>query len=350
MIEPLYRARCAVVVALSISMMWGCDSVSQPQAGVLPNGPSSQTRDPAAGQSVAPDAAQAEMYVTSLGEVWGFPARSEHDVKRHPNCVEDVQRNRYLDDIAADPYGNLIIPYVGFGTHNLRPHEVAVYGGPGKCGPLLGRFHDGYGVPVDAASMNAATGTIVIANYIGPAGKPPGNIAVCTLKRGCTKELVNATIAGVGYAVALAKNGDCWLTSENGPSTDVALTYWKGCTGDGETATGFQNTSVGSLSIDKQGNLVSIDSSGGRQGLLWVYSGCNPACTLVGGPFPLKGNPVYGALDAAGDRFGYLGAALGNYAVRIYKYAPTRLTFQYGFFTGTPKDSLGFTFSPALQQ
>jgi hypothetical protein len=246
-----------------------------------------------------------------------------------------------ISDIAADPKGNFIVPE---GVSN----SIVVYGGPNLCGPELGTMSDPYGQPAGAASLNAATGTIVVADRGGV-----GSLAICTLKNGCTKELTGTNIVGYGGGVALAKNGDCWLTSVGVRSIGARMTYWPGCTGSGEDVTGFENTSYGSLSIDKQGNLVALDSGGGATGQVWVYSGCNPACTLVGGPFPVEGNPLEGALDASGHTFGAMETTIfGGGTVDIYMYSPTMITYEYSFNSGLASSALpqGFTYSPALAQ
>lgn len=285
------------------------------------------------------DAVKAGIYASSYRGTSVIGFRRGYRRGRGPNCLEYVGPNRHINDIATDPMGNLIVP------ESAEPHEVIIYGGPGMCGPVLGTFNDHYGPPGSAASLDAESGTILLANL-----NRRGSIAVCTLVSGCTKRLTNSNITGPGTGVALAKNGDCWLTSGNYGSNGVAMTYWRGCTGSGEAATGFLNASTGGLSIDKHGNLVSVDWNGGRSGQLWVYSGCNPACKIVGGPFPLQGNPVYGALDAAGRHFGVIEEGLIG-IVDIYTYSPTKLTYEYSFDTGiVTSDPLGFAYSPALNQ
>lgn len=246
--------------------------------------------------------------------------------------------------IGTDPKGDLIVP-------EGASDSVVVYGGPNMCGPILGTFSDPYGQPVGAASLDAAKGTIVVAN-LDSASENIGNLAICTLKDGCTKMLTGSNIVSYGLGVALAKNGDCWLTS-SGRAIGARMTYWPGCTGSGEAVTGFQNSYYGSLSIDKQGNLVSIDYDGGLSGQLYVYSGCNPACAVIGGAFALKGNPLEGALNAGGDTFGAMENAFPNGGiVDIYKYSPTKVTYEYSFSSGyeTVTNPLGFAYSPALAQ
>ncbi|HEY2473564.1 MAG TPA: hypothetical protein VGI19_02065 [Candidatus Cybelea sp.] len=296
---------------------------------------------------IAPGAARKGMYVSSFNgtEVEGFG-----NAGKGPLCTVDTGKDAYVNDIAVDPKGNLIVPLGG-------SKEIAVYRGPGMCGTEVGSFSDPYGQPSDAASLNATTGTIAVANIVG-SGSSPGNIAICTLKAGCTKELTNPNIAGYGGGVAMAPNGDCWLTSDQVGSYYIyppAMTYWKSCTGSGEAVTGYQNTAYGSISIDSHGDLVSLDLGGYYQdSQLWVYKGCNPNCTLVGGPFPLHAREVFGGLNQKSDEYGvteYRGAFYPYSLTDIYRYSPTRVTYKYSFrnFLGAYEPE-GFAFSPSSKR
>jgi len=331
------------VFGCGVTFLAACNGTA-PQSSIeaLPNSQILQAPATPFHRILVPDAAKSGIYLSSYHgtSVYGFKSNFKHD--HGPMCSVYIGPFRNVNGIAADPEGDLIGP-------RGSPHSVVVYAGPDLCGPQLGEFSDPFGEPEAAISANAATGTILLADLSGPKHSIIGNIAICTLKSGCTKKLTNPNITGNGSGVALAKNGDCWLTSENAGSTSVAMTYWPGCTGRGEAATGFNSTSVGSLSLDKQGNLVSVDWDGGNAGQLWVYSGCNPACTLVGGPFALEGNPIYGALNATGDTFGTMESGLFG-IVDIYKYAPMKLTYEYSFNSGIASAPLGFAYSPALQQ
>jgi hypothetical protein len=334
--------------APALVILSGCAGGSPSAAGAIPysrefegNGAAPFHRTP------APDAAKSGIYVSALNDVLVFGFKSNYRRGRGPMCTIYTGRI-YPRGIAADAHGNLIVT-------RTFDDSVAVYRGPGVCGRKLGEFRDPYGPPMTVASLNAATGTIVLGNahFRGHLGRDVGGVVICTLQRGCTEKLKSPNITGYAWGVALAKNGDCWLTSENSGSTGAAMTYWKGCTGVGQPVTGFQNAWYGSLSIDKQGNLVSIDFLGGASGQLWVYSGCNPACTLVGGPFALEGNPLVGALNATGDTFGVIetsAVTLGGY-VDIYKYTPTKLTYEYSFDSSFAPvaDPIGFAYSPALE-
>lgn len=292
----------------------------------------------------APAAVKSGIYVSSLSDtsIFGFTSRYKHG--RGPLCTIYVGHAR-INGIATDPFGNLIVP-------EGLPYSVAVYAGPEMCGSELGEVADPYGQAASAASLDAATGTIIVGDLVTKT-KAVGNIAICTLASGCTSELTSSNITGPAYGVAVAKNGDCWLVSENPAYTIATMTYWSGCAGSGVAVTGFKNSYFGSLSIDKNGNILSMDYGGGprSQGALWVYSGCNPACKVVGGPFALMHEPLSGALNSKGDTFGVAETAFPyGGVVDIYKYTPTKLTYEYSFDTGFAFDTNGFAYSPALNE
>jgi hypothetical protein len=246
----------------------------------------------------------------------------------------------YVNGIGVDRKGNLITPMAE--SYSGYP-EVVVWQGPNMCGAEVGQVTDPYGQPSDAAAFDAATGTMVIAN-IFDISSSPGSVSLCTLSGGCTVNLTNPAMYKVA-GVALDTHGNCWASAED-TSGAATLTYFAGCAGAGQQATGFMNTDYGSLEFDRNGNLVSVDKSGVQ---LWVYSGCNPACTLVGGPFPLEGLSVFGTLNhqsmtfAAGDQ--------ENGDVDVYAYTPTSLTYLYSFSNGLSASAMieGVAFNPAAR-
>jgi hypothetical protein len=341
----------------ALTLLSGCatNSPNPSIAGTASEGTQSQRAATPFQRISAPETAKAGIYVSAVYDTSIFGFRSNYKRGRGPMCT--IYTGLVAPNgLAADPGGNLIIPRQADDT-------VAVYGGPDMCGTELGEVRDPYGLPINAASLNAATGTIAVANFSnrGHLERHIGSLVLCTLKRRCTKRLSSSNITGHAFGVAVAKNGDCWLTSETAGYSGAAMTYWPGCSGPGEAATGFINASFGSLSIDKNGNLVSVDVIGGSSatGQLWVYSGCNPGCTVVGGPFPLHGNPFQGALNAKGDTFRVMETNLaygGNNSqggtVDIYGYSPTKLTYKYSFPSSLapPANPKGFAYSPALQQ
>ena len=110
------------------------------------------------------------------------------------------------------------------------------------------------------------------------------------------------------------------------------MTYFAKCKGAGVAATGYQNTSPGGLDIDSAGNLVAIDTSANNIGALLIYSGCKPACTLVGGPFPLHGETFWGHLNQKSTAFATANYVAGE--IDVYQYSTTALTFLYSFSNG----------------
>jgi len=252
-----------------------------------------------------------EFYGTSI---YGYPGNNSGN--NPPTC--SVSGISYPNGIATDKVGNLIDPDGGSRT-------IMIFKGPKMCGNLLGTISDSYGQPADASSANASTGPIAVGNIFDNSGA--GSISVCTLSGGCTANLTNANMYEVA-GVAMDKHGNCWASAINSAGT-ATLTYFKGCSGSGQAATGFQNAYFGGLDIDKKGNLVSISAFDLN---LYVYKGCNPSCTLVGGPFPMQGEAVFGHLNKKANAF-----ATGDFQngqIDIYKYSPSALTYQYSFNNG----------------
>jgi hypothetical protein len=183
------------------------------------------------------------------------------------------------------------------------------------------------GKPSDAAiaSGNALVKEVVI-GHVFDNSVPGGSISLCSLAKGCKRDLINpalATLAGVA-----TKNGDCWGSGVTSSSMAV-LVYFKHCSGSGSVASGFENAYYGGLDFDRGGNLVSISAFDAK---MYVYKGCNPACTLVGGPFTLNGNTAFGDLNKRSTAF--VGADFQYGEADVYKYKPTRLTYEYSFDNG----------------
>jgi hypothetical protein len=219
-----------------------------------------------------------------ITDIYGYttPNRSNNG----PTC--SVSPASYVNDVAADNGGNLIDPDGG-------THTIIVYTGPDLCGTEVGSINDSYGIPSDASALNAKTGTIAVANIydgVGFGTYGPGSISVCSMSGGCTSNLTNSNMYEVA-GVVMDSAGDCWADSAD--SSGVAwLTYFAGCTGGGVTATGFVNGTLGGLDIDKDGHILAIDAYNAN---LYVYSGCNPTCTLVNGPQTLEGQSIFGHLN-----------------------------------------------------
>jgi hypothetical protein len=271
----------------------------------------------------APQAAKDGIYVSEFfgTNVFGYPKKN---VKKHkPSCTVPWTSSS-VNDVAVDGTGALIVPDPGDAAIDIGT-------GPGMCGPESQSIPESYGYPSDAASYNAATGSIVVGNFRdNPSFAYPGSVTVCTVAAGCTSNLTNSNILGV-VGVALDKHGNCWASSES-QSAAAVLVYFAKCSGGGVVATGFQDTAFGGLDIDRSGNLVSIDETANGTGQVWVYKGCNPACTVVGGPFPLNGESTYGHLNAKGNRFAVADIAYGQ--VDIYSYSPAAVKYLYSFSKG----------------
>jgi len=254
------------------------------------------------------------IYVASFGagaSIDGY----RNNPRRHPRPFCTVQGANDSNGIAVDPNGDLIVPTGG-------PKQVLVFKGPKMCGPLDGTIDDPWGQPSDAASNDALHGPIAVANVFDT--NAAGSIAVCTRSDGCTTNLTNANMYEVA-GVAMARNGDCWASATTSGGT-ATLTYFKGCAGAGETATGFLNAYYGGLDIDSHGNLVSVSAFDAN---LYVYKGCDPVCTLAGGPFALHGESVFAHLNRAGTKL-----VAGDYedsVVDMYAFGSSGLQYLYSF-------------------
>ncbi len=230
----------------------------------------------------------------------------------------------YVVNVATDPGGDLIDPDGGSRT-------VTVYKGRGMCGPSLGSFADADGQPSDAVTTNAAHATIFVANLLA-AGRNNGNVSVCALATGCTGVLTNAAIGGELFSVAEDANGNVYASGYTRPSSGAALVYWKGGAGAGSAIGAYRNTSPGGLEVDRHGNLLALDTFAGGTGALWVYTGCPSGCTGHG-PFALRGESVFGKVDAKEDVFEAADFEYGQ--INVYRYAGTRgITYLYSYGDG----------------
>ncbi|MGC1379415.1 MAG: hypothetical protein WA814_00170 [Candidatus Baltobacteraceae bacterium] len=269
------------------------------------------------------------------GVINGYPANNAGD--HAPICSVAAS---YPNNVAVDGMGNLIDPDGG-------SHSIVVYRGKGMCGRKLGTISDPYGQPADAATANAATGKIAVANIFDVSGGA-GSISVCTLSHGCKSNLTNSAMYKVA-GVAMARNGDCWASSVNA-SGAATLTFFKACTGSGKVATGFANAFYGGIDIDKRGNLVTVDLGGSGTSTVNVYKGCNPKCKLVGGPFPLQGETVYGHLNKTSSSFAAADFQYGQ--IDVYKYAGSSLKYLYSFNKGlsVSDDVEGAAYNPPSKE
>jgi hypothetical protein len=288
---------------------------------------------------VSPDSAHSSygIYVSEFYSNMIYGYMTPNTSNNPPTCT--VSPASYPNDVASDMGGDLIDPDGG-------THSIIVYAGPKLCGKQLGSINDPYGTPSDAASANAKHGTIAVGNIydgVGYGWYGPGSVSVCTMSGGCTSNLTNSNMYEVA-GVALSTNGDCWADSEDQSGT-AWLTYFAGCSGAGVTATGFVNTTLGGLDIDKDGHLLAIDAYAGQ---LYVYSGCNPTCTLLNGPQPLQGQSIFGHLDRSSMDFAAADFQYGQ--VDVYKYEATtgKIKYAYSFNNGLTASDIveGAAFAP----
>jgi hypothetical protein len=268
----------------------------------------------------------------SGSNVYGY---SYNDEKNSPDtCTISGVSN--VNDVAVDGARNLIVP-------NGGNHTIRVYKGPRRCGTLAATVKDPYGQPADAAGPNALTEKFVVANVFDNRGAA-GSLSICHVsktKGTCSTKLTNPSMYQVG-GVAMDTAGDCWADAlaEGG---GVNLIYFASCRGAGVVATGFENADLGGLDIDGAGNLVSISATDGN---VYVYSGCNPACTLVGGPFALNNVAVFGHLNKQSNRLAVASYVEGG--IDVYSYTPAGITYLYSVTTGLEPtlDVEGTAYSP----
>jgi hypothetical protein len=292
---------------------------------------------PAFHRMAAPESAKKGIYVSAnANNILGF----NYHGTGGPLCT--ITGVNPVNDVAVDGRGNLVDP-------DGSARSIIVFQGPTMCGSQLGKVNDPYGQPADASAFNAATGKIAVAN-ITSGSNLVGSLSICTLARGCTKNYSSPNITGFGGGVVMDHKGNCWMSSMNYGFSGAALTYFPACKGSGQAATGFNNAYYGGLTIDNAGNLLSIDFYTGGGGQLWVYKGCDPACAVVAGPFPLQGEPSFGKLNRAGTRFAVLEFNTG--LVDVYAYRPTTLTYLYSFSSGysPSQNPEGISYSPRSKQ
>lgn len=314
-----------------VALLAGCSGGAVP--AVAP-----QQAAPAVHGIAAPASATRGIYV-GLGSpgqgaaIYGYRANNKKN--KPPMCTSSYGIG--ADDIAVDRSGNLMIATGSAG-------QVWILQGPGMCGPLLGKINTN-GLPFDVAGADAQNGKIVVGNlYSDTTGF--GNVVVCTLSAGCTRTLTNYSIGGV-LGVALAKNGDCWASAVARGGSKVVLVYFNKCSGSGQVTNGFTNTYPGGLDIDKHGNLVAIDPASRT---FSIFKGCRPGCTLIGGPFTAEGDTYYGHLNKDATQFV---AADYQYAqIDVYKYTPTKMTYEYSFNNGLSVSSevLGAAYNPRSKE
>ena len=251
--------------------------------------------------------------------VLGYAANNKKN--NGPICT--IEGVAFVNDVGVDGKDNLMVPNPGSASSNT----LDIHRGPTICGKLIGSIADPYGQPSDATSPNAVTGQIALGNLVDN-GSSAGSLSICTFKGGCTVNLTNSAYFHVG-GVAMSNAGDCWIDVKTSASGGAELVYYKGCAGNGAVASGFQQTYYGGIDIDKSGNLVIIDDMAED---VFIYSGCAPKCTVVGGPFALKGESFWGKLNQANNRFTAVDRTDG--LVDVYSYSTKNIKFLYSYNSG----------------
>ena len=257
-------------------------------------------------------------YVSEFDATSLFGYATNNKGNNGPICM--IQGVAFINDIGVDGQGNLMLPNPGSGSENT----LDIHQGPTMCGKLIGSIADPYGQPSDATSPNAVTGQIALGNLVGNSSSA-GSLSICTFKGGCATNLTNSTYFHVG-GVAMSNAGDCWIDVKTSASGGAELVYYKGCAGSGTIASGFKQTYYGGIDIDKSGNLVIIDDMAEN---VYIYSGCAPSCTVVGGPFALKGESFWGKLNFANNQFTAVDRTDG--LVDVYSYSTKNMKFLYSY-------------------
>src|SRR5580692_3794279 len=274
------RLLATFLATAAVGVLAGCAG-----GGNLPSAPANAPQYSSAGVIAAleaPDAGKGGLYVSQFNSTSILAYKSNNKKNGPPTC--SVPGVLYLNGVAVDGKGNLIDPDGG-------SRSIIIFKGPGMCGAKAASTSDSFGQPIDAASNDALNGKIVVANMFDNNSKA-GSVSVCTMKSGCQTNLTNSGIYEM-VGVAMDKKGNCWASAYNTQFLPT-LTYFAKCNGAGVATTGYGNTSPGGLDIDDAGNLVAIDTSANNSGALIIYSGCRPACKVVGGPFALHGEAFWG--------------------------------------------------------
>lgn len=308
----------ASILALALCGVAGCANRSVP-AGI----PVTPAMQRPSWYRAAPNLLKKGVYVAEYftNDILAYDWQTQKDLP--PICTIS---GSYVVDVATDAAGNLIDPDGGSQT-------VTVFRGPQMCGPSLGSFTDAAGQPSDAATSDAVNGKIYVAN-LQASGEAYGDVSVCTLATGCGAVLSSPAIRGELFAVAEDGEGNVYASgypsaSISGPGSGAVLVWWKSGKGKSHNISAYGNSTPGGLEFDKHGNLLALDTFAHA---LWVYTGCPKRCTPHG-PFALKGESVFGKLDAKNALFEAADSEYGQ--VDVYKYLGTKgVTYSYSFGSG----------------
>lgn len=316
-------------LAAAAALLTGC---ATPAASLAPS------QLPPAWYRAAPAAVKKGVYVAEYytNAILGYDWNTRENLP--PICSLPAS---FVVDVATDASGDLIDPDGGSKT-------VTVFRGPAMCGRTLGSFADTAGQPADAATHDAATSTIYVAN-LQATNEPYGSVSVCTLAGGCAGVLSNPAIRGQLFSVAEDARGNVYASGYANPSASgygggAALIVWKRGAGTGTAIAAYRNRTPGGLELDEHGNLLALDTFAHS---LWIYAGCPKRCKAHG-PFALQGRSVYGKLDAKNGLFEAADFEYGQ--VDVYRYDGTSgITYLYSFNDGmSPSgDVEGIAIDPA---
>lgn len=299
------------VHSLHVRPQWSAHASLIPK-GMMPRGPM-----PLKGR-VAPDVARRGIYVSEFASTSAYGYMKGNRANNGPICTVPFAVSA-PNGIAVDGAGNFLEPDGGTRSINIGQ-------GPDMCGASAATIADPYGQPSDASSANGLSGTIAVGNIFDNSGLP-GSVSICSVSAGCTSNLTNPAIYELA-GVAMDNSGNCWADAID-PTGIATLTEFVGCTGSGVQATGFTNVFYGGIDIAANGNLVTIDLVGAGTGAINVYSGCNPACTLVSSS-PMIANAVFGHMNSMHNNK----LAVGDYVngqIDIYKGNASGGGFTYAY-------------------
>jgi hypothetical protein len=233
--------------------------------------------------------------------------------------------------MGTDKKGNVYVPSGSTDTVNVFSPN---------CGKEIASYSDPYGQPVDIAfpprdanSHAVKPETIertqdAVFDIVGSSGSEYGNVALCTIAKGCASELTDPSVNTV-YAGAYDSAGDVWasyLNQENVP----ALIVWPKGKMPGEVVSGYINTGVGGLQFDGNGNLVAMNQTNTTSGAVSYTCTVGPASCTSNGSYTFNGRELYGKLALGDTLFDVADFEYGS--IDVYSYPA--FTYQYSYSQG----------------
>ena len=171
-------------------------------------------------------------------EVYGYP--NPNSKNKSATCTLGTSSNylEYVNGFGTDAKGDTMIPAL---TPSSADHLYINVFKP-NCGALAWSTEVEAGQAADAYTnaRSAVTGSILV-GLLKVGTTDAGAAVICSAKSGCGTPISNSTITGYVAGVAMATNGDCWISGATDTTAGFVLAYFKGCTGSGEVATGTKN-------------------------------------------------------------------------------------------------------------